>query len=51
MANNSIFGTLVNIVANLVGAGLLSLPATLMQAGLGERGQFFGLAARPRSCM
>lgn len=31
---NSIFGTLVNLVANLVGAGLLSLPATLMQAGL-----------------
>jgi amino acid permease len=31
---NSVFGTLMNIVANLVGAGLLSLPATLMQAGL-----------------
>ena len=34
-SQNSVFGTFVNIIANLVGAGLLSLPATLMQAGLG----------------
>jgi solute carrier family 38 (sodium-coupled neutral amino acid transporter), member 11 len=31
---NSLSGTLANIVANIVGAGLLSLPATLKQAGL-----------------
>jgi amino acid permease len=31
---NALPGTLANIIANVVGAGLLSLPATLKQAGL-----------------